>query len=478
MKRVIFLCVLEVMVITLCAQDVSLDKKLGAENAALIEQEMGFYRHDSLTHLINSVGQKLVSRLHSNPFEFKFFLVDSAEPNAFALPGGYVYVTRGILAILLTEDELAGVMAHEIIHVAQRHSVKQMRKGVLPSILKIPGNVINKITGTGIGNILNVPIGITSGAIVANYSRGHESESDAYGIQLAASAGYKPEALADALERLSRSIELLTGEAETRNYFSDHPFTPSRISAIRKSAPQFKPVNPSPITPSREAFLQRFSGLCFGQNPEQGIFKDSLFIQPDLEFAWLAPPGWHTFNKPVAVAAFTAKGDAVLTLRIADSKKSPKEIGEEVKVKASESRNVTLTTAGDTIVNGLNAYRVRLKSTDKKMPVQMEIVWVAFEGNVFQLTGICVPTLEGAMKKSLYSFRSVLPREKAWVKLYTLQVVAARKDENLSQISDRAENKLNLDLMAVLNGIKQDTALREGAAVKIVRVSQYTTQGN
>ena len=172
------------------AQDVSLDKKLGAENAARIEQEMGFYHHDSLTHLINFVGQKLVARLQTNPFEYRFFLVDSPEPNAFALPGGYVYVTRGILAILQTEDELAGVMAHEIIHVAQRHSVKQMRKGILPKILTLPGNVINKVTGTGIGNVLNVPIGITAGAAIARYSRNHEAESDAFGIQLAASAGY------------------------------------------------------------------------------------------------------------------------------------------------------------------------------------------------------------------------------------------------------------------------------------------------
>ena len=126
MKRALLILVTTLMALRGLAQDVSLDKKLGAENALMVEQEMGIYHHDSLYRLVNAVGKKLVSRLTKNQFEFKFFLVDSPEPNAFALPGGYIYVTRGILPIINTEDELAGVMAHEIIHVMQRHSVKQM----------------------------------------------------------------------------------------------------------------------------------------------------------------------------------------------------------------------------------------------------------------------------------------------------------------------------------------------------------------
>jgi len=214
MKRAsIFLAAIFLM-LHATAQDVSLDKKLGAENALMVEQEMGIYHHDSLYQLVNSVGKKLVSRLKNNPFEFKFFLVDSPVPNAFALPGGYVYVTRGILPIIETEDELAGIMAHEIIHVTQRHSVKQMKKGIWTSLLSIPGNLINSVTGTKLGNILNAPINLTTGAFIAKYSRGHETEADKFGIQLAASAGYKTDALADALLRLSKEIELLTGESE------------------------------------------------------------------------------------------------------------------------------------------------------------------------------------------------------------------------------------------------------------------------
>lgn len=473
MKSLAFLCILEGLCLSLPAQDVSLDKKLGAENAALIEQEMGFYQHDSLARLVNAVGQKLVSRLRTNPFEFRFFLVDSPEPNAFALPGGYVYVTRGILAIIQTEDELAGVMAHEIIHVTQRHSVKQLRRGVLPTILKVPGNLINTVTGTGIGNVLNVPIGLTSGAFVAHYSRGHESESDAFGIQLAASAGYKTDALADALERLSKAIAMLTGEEEERNYFSDHPFTPSRVAAIRKSAGQFKPVNPSPVSSSRLDFLKNFSGLCFGQNPEQGIFRDSLFVHPDLGFSWTVPPGWHTANKPIAVSSFPESGDAAVTLRIEGEKKTPREIGEEVKARAEKTANTTVTASGDTTVNGLSAYRIRLAVADKQKATVAEFIWVDFQGNVYQLAGIGQVSAQRAIHAALCSFRKASAGEIQMVKLYAFRIVTAGRNESLSRLAERAGNKLNLELVALANDATLSGALPEGTPIKIICAYPY-----
>ena len=348
------------------AQDISYDKKLGAENALIVEQEMGIYHHDSLSRLVNAVGQKLVSRLKNNPFEFKFFLADSPEPNAFALPGGYIYVTRGILPLIQTEDELAGIMAHEIIHVTERHSVKQMRKGLIGGVLQLPGNLINTVTRTQIGNILNTPIALSSRVFIAKYSRGHEKEADSYGVQLAASAGYNANALADALDRLSKGVELITGETEKKDYFSDHPFTPTRVTDIRNAAPKYKPVNSPHVTKSKEIFQMNFNGLCFGPNPKQGVFKDSLFIHPDLGFSWIVPSGWKTVNKPAGVASYSEKGDAFVTLSIADTAKSAREIGEEVKQKVGKSKEIIVQSAVDTTINQNNAYLLRLKSPRQK----------------------------------------------------------------------------------------------------------------
>lgn len=458
---------------TLFAQDVSLDKQLGAESALSVEKEMGLYKHDSLQRLVSSVGEKLVSRLTKNPFEFKFFLVDSPEPNAFALPGGYIYVTRGILVLIQSEDELAGIMAHEIIHVTQRHSVRQMKKGILPSLLKIPGNLINAVTGTHLGNVINAPIELTSKAFISKYSRGHETEADQYGIQLAASAGYQPAALAEALNRLSKTIEAMTGEAEQRSYFSDHPYTPSRETAIRSSAPKYKPVNPAPVTKSKLQFLSQFEGLCFGLNPQQGVFMDSLFIQPDLEFSWLTPAGWNTMNKPSIVAAYTEKGDGLVAMGITDGKKKAHEIGTEAKDKAMQAKGSVLLAARDTTINSFPAYLIRLKSTESKTEVIMEIIWLDFNSEVFQLAAVSNKELAPVAHQALASFRAATINEVSAVLAYELHVTLSNTDETIQQVSERTNNRLNSTLTSTINGVATDVKLGKDQPIKVIRARHY-----
>jgi predicted Zn-dependent protease len=455
------------------AQDVSIDKKLGAQNAAMVEEEMGLYHHDSLYHLVNAVGNKLVSRLKTNPFEFKFFIADSPEPNAFALPGGYVYVTRGILVLLQSEDELAGIMAHEIIHVTQRHSVKQAQKGLLTGILKVPGNLINTVTGTRIGNIINTPIDFSTKAFIAKYSRGHESESDSYGIQLAASAGYKPDALAEALVRLNKEVALLTGEQERKSYFSDHPYTPERVNSIRKSAPYYKPVNPSPISKSTANFLQKFDGLCFGENPQQGVFIDTLFVQSDLRFAWLTPSGWPVLNKPSMVATFSKKGDAIVALKIADPKSEPKEITEKVKTEAQKNQGLTVLTARDTTINSYPAYLLRLKSADKNQVAITELIWLKYNGIVFQLMGISTPELHNQMHEIICGFRDAKPEELSLVKLYELKIVKSQLNETIEHVSQRTGNRLKPDFTSLINEYDASKPFSNGELVKVVTSKPY-----
>jgi predicted Zn-dependent protease len=472
MKRASLFLVLIFITLPGLAQDVSLDKKLGAENAIMVEQEMGIYHHDSLHQLVNAVGKKLVSRLKNNQFEFKFFLVDSPEPNAFALPGGYIYVTRGILPIINTEDELAGIMAHEIIHVMQRHSVKQMKKGMMTSLLTIPGNVINSVTGTKIGNVLNAPINLTTGAFIAKYSRGHEKEADEFGIQLAASAGYKTDALADALERLAKEIQLLTGEKEQHSYFSDHPYTPSRISYIHNSASLYKPVNPSPITRSKESFLKNFNGLCYGPNPEQGIFTDSLFVQPDIGFAWITPGGWETINKPSIVAAYAEKGDGIVAMRIVNGKKSIVEIGEEAKSKCQQAEGVTILHAGDTLINSFPAYVLRIKSAENNQVVISELIWLKYNRMIMQLVGAGIPDRTKEIHQALCSFRVASSKEVNSLNQYEVNLVTAQKNETLEKLSERTANRLNLSMTSVFNN-QTSATFKGGELVKIVKVTPY-----
>ncbi|HEX5169435.1 MAG TPA: M48 family metalloprotease [Cyclobacteriaceae bacterium] len=323
------------------------------------------------------------------------------------------------------------------------------------------------------GNIINAPIALSTKAFISKYSRGHEKDADTYGIQLAASAGYHPDALATALERLAKGIELTTGKTEKKNYFSDHPYTPSRITNIRNLAPNFKPVNPKPVTSSIEVFFKNFNGLCYGPNPEQGVFNDSLFIQPDIGFSWIVPSGWGTVNKPVGVGAYTSKGDAIITLSIADSTKAVHDIGEEVKNKATKSQGIMVLFAGDTTVNSHEAYLIRLKGVYKREEVFLELIWLKFEQNVFQLAGAFTPMNKTSAHHALCSFRKSTPEELKSVSLLELHFVQAKKSETLGELSDRTDNELTIPLTSLINDMDQKNVLNENEMVKIIKDVPY-----
>ena len=144
------------------------------------------------------------------PYYFKFRVIDQAEPNAFATPGGYIFISRGLLALVNSEDELAGILAHEISHVTLRHHARQAQRGVLPSVLQMPGRAIGAVVGEDVGEVINAPLAAAGTAYLSSYSRAQEQEADRAGLQLAARAGYDPAALARALDNLDRPSRCCT----------------------------------------------------------------------------------------------------------------------------------------------------------------------------------------------------------------------------------------------------------------------------
>jgi len=308
------------------AQDLSYDKKMGAQAALQVEQSIGIYHDSSLTAYVNQVGDRLVEALGDGPFEFKFFVVDMSEPNAFALPGGYIYVSRGLLSLINDEAELAGVIGHEMIHVTKRHSVKQMKKSIFPSLLHIPGALVG-IFNSDLGNAINTPVSLGSELFLSNYSRKQESESDEYGIKLASKAGYDPAKLAVILNSLSADVELLTGEEEKKSYFSSHPITPKRVEDIDKEISKLEWTEKISIAPDKISLYKKLEGMVIGQNPAQGIFEENVFKHPDLNLTITFPEKWNTVNVPVAVGAVQEDGEAQLVFMVDNSDATPDSLG-------------------------------------------------------------------------------------------------------------------------------------------------------
>ncbi len=206
------------------------EQSLGDQEAAKVKATMGLVEDRKLVEYVNAVGARLAAQTDSEGFDFHFHVVNMKEPNAFALPGGNVYVSRGILALANSEDELAGVIGHEIAHVVGRHTGGRITLGAPLKIVTGIGAATTGIVSPMLGNLIGGIGGLTEGLLLSPYDRQQERDADRYGIELAAAAGWDPAALSSILRDLEREETLAGKSSRGLGFFDSHPKTPERVS--------------------------------------------------------------------------------------------------------------------------------------------------------------------------------------------------------------------------------------------------------
>jgi predicted Zn-dependent protease len=450
------------------------EKQAGSEVAQQVEEQVGLYPAAFLTSYVDAVGRRLVASLDSSPYYFRFSIIDQGEPNAFAAPGGYIYVSRGLMALINTEDELAGILAHEIIHVTQRHHARQAQRTVLPGILTLPGRAIGKVVGQDIGNTINAPIEAAGGAYVASYGRDQESEADRLGMQLAARAGYDPAALANALYNLERTVTLLTDDQHAASFFDSHPTTPSRIADIKRNAENITWTSAQPFAQNREALLDRLDGLFWGiDNPVQGIFREQQFMHPDMDFSITFPDGWKAVNTPVFVGAFAPGNQALVILGGPERPGSAIELAtsfiEELRAEAdlepAEARPIKLD-AGP-------AYLVRIEDISGDQPTSIYYLWVNARNTTFRFIAAGADSFRDQLRDTVLSLRTLTDEEKASIFFDRIRSVTARNGESMREFSVRSENHFSPELTAAVNGLPEESTLEQDQLIKILQRTPY-----
>jgi len=289
--------------------------KLGASYHTELLRQYREYDDPELSAYVERIGQTLAAESHRDYLEFHFTVLDSEEINAFALPGGYVYMTRGIMAYLNSEAELAGVLGHEIGHVTARHSVRQHSQSTVTGIV---GGVLSAATGAGEGNIFDA----LGQALTSGYGRDHELEADRLGAQYLARTGYNPDNMIEVIGVLKDQEEYANAQAESeglepRGYhgvFSTHPRNDKRLKETIRAARTYSGESTRPD--NREAYLARIDGMVFGPSPDQGVVRGNHFYHPVMGFAFTAPDDWHIRNFPHYVALLPESRDAFLQLDV------------------------------------------------------------------------------------------------------------------------------------------------------------------
>ncbi len=277
----------------------------------------GVYDDPELQQYVDRIGQELARKSHRSHLDYSFTVLDTPEINAFALPGGYIYITRGIMAYLDSEAELAGVLGHEIGHVTARHSVRQQSGQMASGLLSI---LLTAVTGySTIGDISN-QIGT---GLVRGYGREHELEADRLGAEYLHKCDYNPETMLEVIGVLKDQevYETALAKKEGRapniyhGVFSTHPRNDDRLKTVVRAAKKLS--SKTYKDDNHPVYRGLIEGMTWGPSPEQGVVRDNRFAHPELRFALQLPSGWRVRNNTDYLMARDMDSGAVVQIGMA-----------------------------------------------------------------------------------------------------------------------------------------------------------------
>jgi len=431
------------------------DADVGAEAAKGMAAQMGIVDDPQLQTYIETIGRRMLPFAPTRAFDYTFHIIDQSAPNAFALPGGYIYISRGLLTLVNSEDELACVIGHEITHAAERHAASRQQFSLRLSPLSV---------------------GFMRAGSLAAYGRDQERDADRGGQILAAKAGWNPAGMATFMQDMGAMDRLTVGWSRLPGFFDSHPTSPQRAAASANRAENLTWTPRPNIAPDPHAFLAHMEGLTLGADPKQGIFEGSRFLHRDMNFSLLFPDGWELINKHDVVGAIAPLGKAYIALRFAGPGDDPRAmahlfIESELRQERGRVRSEQALQVG-----ALPAYRVYIDTPN----IQGFVTFIAYDDVVYRLdtvsVGSQIASFDGRGRAVARSFRPLTETEKTLFKVTRLALVQSRGGETLSTLSARTANELDLPTTAVMNDLFLNARLEEGRWIKIGRAEAYIPQ--
>ncbi len=442
------------------AQEISIGQQVDVE----IRQEMGVYDDPELQRYVSDLGMRLAKVSHRPDLPWAFTVVDNAAINAFAAPGGYIYITRGILAYMQDEAELVGVLGHEIGHVTARHAAQQYTRatggslGLLALGIFVPAaRPFGDLASTGLG------------LLFLKYGRDDELQSDRLGIEYGAGAGWDPLGVPRFLRTLSRVSEM--SERGVPNWLSTHPEPASRVEVARPIAETLSAGRD--LTRNREAYERRIDGMVFGDNPKDGIVRGSAFVHPVLRFALEFPEGWEVQNSPSQVMAREPGQQRYMLLQIVQ-KPNGRDIG-QVAVNHMSGGGFQRVSGEQTRINGLDAYMGVYRGTIEGLGrVGMRAGHIAMpDRTVYVVAGFAPEAQFGAVEPpasaTIRSFRELTRQQAAEIRPNRVDFYTVRQGDTWQSIAQRASGGLvQPTTLAIMNGAEFNEQPRAGTRVRIV----------
>lgn len=437
-----------------------------------LEQGVGFVDDPELLAYVERVGRRITAQGARDDVDFRFYVLDMPIPNALALPEGQIFVSRGVLVLVNSEDELAGILAHEIAHLEEHHADERQGLNMVTSPIRLGTGIAGWATGLiipGLGDAI-VELGeSTSGLVLAPYSREQEREADRVGQSLAAAAGYQPDGLVNLLDTMVNAQALDSENAHEQSFFDSHPTTEERVALTRDHGKTLTPAARPYSVKDRKAVLETLQGLVIGENPGKGFFDENWFVHPVLAFVMAFPPDWNGINTDGFVGAQEPNEETFVMLALVAKGTDP------IKGARAASRKLEVDLVAEAklgSVNGLPAARNQAQITGDGGDVQkLELTWVAHGGLIYQIMAVAslerFEAVEEVMRKSTHSFRALSDDERSQILVTQLQIVEAKQGESIAELAERVESPWSAEAISVVNRIPAGEILQAGEIVKV-----------
>ncbi len=445
------------------------EKSIGAaEHPKLLKAFGGAYKDKKLSNYVKGLGTLLQSSSEQPTPPFTFTLLNSPIVNAFALPGGYVYVTRGLMALANDEAELAGVIAHEIGHVTARHTAQRISRGMLT-------NLGAAVIGAALGQpILKEAVNYAAGAYVQGYSRDQEYEADQLGIRYLTRSGFDPTAMATFLNsmgneyHLARQLAGKKGRDPSVGLFSTHPRTEDRV---KEAASIAKMAAENTLARDTNIYLDKIDGMIYGDSPEQGIIRGRTFNHPILRFHFTAPPGFKLKNTPIAVFGEHPKG---AIMRFDSDSSFNSSISDQLYLTKNWGKNLTLENIDNITINGMTAATASSRVNTRSGTRDFRLLAIRHSNNLFyRFLFITSPSqtadFNEEYRRTTFSFKKLSKADAKNIKPRRVKVITVKAGDTVETLAKQmAFEEFNIERFLVLNGLHADETLALGRRLKVV----------
>ncbi|MCH8494525.1 MAG: M48 family metalloprotease [Balneolales bacterium] len=448
--------------------------QLGKEADGQIIDYYGVYDDENLSRYITGIGKKVLDVSHMrrettrNQYkntEFTFRVLDSPVVNAFALPGGYNYVTRGLLTHMTSEAQLAMVIGHEIAHVAARHASQQALRQQAGQILLIGTAVLGQ-------EILGIPgqeiIGLGGSAaqlVFLSYSRDAERESDKLGVEYAAKAGYKADegaAFFTALKRISDKAG-----HNIPNHLSSHPDPGEREIDIVNSAAGWAEKGFSQTIVNQREFYKAIEGMVMGENPREGFTRNDVFYHPELEFQFPVPSGWTVINEKSEVILVNGDQSAVTIFNVPGVGSAAEAVDQ-----IGNLEQVNVTSRNQKSINGLSAYNLTGTIVDGNNTLVLNVTGIEHKDLVYRFlsytTQAKADEISGHFQNTANGFNTVTDRNILSIQPARIRIVEAPRTAAFSTfIPSTLPDGIDAYDLAIINQVGMDETIRAGTLLKL-----------